>query len=268
MKKRIDIVALLRWTYRDELPKMPYLGGDWGDVAPMWRSIDRYGELLTLIDDQRNRFGLVPDFGASTLPHPDAYAVYDAVQELDCYEFAIPEGWDPLDDMSGLGTHGVAAVTRALDIITVTDAAGVRRLRKPMSMLIMQRAIMGGVPEWEGDQPEVKPVRENGAIKWFRRVYIPLDHEGFGGYEVEVDGFNTRKRVPYPDAYKKYYLDPDPQETIIGRAEYELWLSALGQLVTMLADRLDIWTVTGENMPKRPWLERLPDKAILPDLRR
>lgn len=268
MKKRIEIQELLRWAYRDELPKLWNAAQGPEAFGEGWAAVERYSELLAEIDAPRNRYGVVIDFTDLTQPHADALAVADAVQEMDCYDFSVPDGWNPLDDMTGLGVHGEAAVARALDIITITDAAGVRRLRKPISQLVMYRTIMGSPPEWEGEQPAVKPVKEFGAIKWFRRVFIPLNGNGFGGYEAEVDGFNTRKRMPYPDAYKKYYLDPDPQEAIIGRAEYELYHHALGQLVENLAGKLEKWLVMPTLLTARPWLGGLQDKRILPDLRR
>lgn len=267
MKKRIEIRELLRWVYRQELPKAGS-GGCIADVRPMWLSIERYGELLTRVDQQYNAFGLAPDLTATTGPHPDAVRVADAVAGLNDYAFTVPDDWDPLEDFPGLGDVGAAAARRAIATMTVDGGDGRVLLRRPISQLVMFRAIMGGMPEWqwEGAAPAVKPVRfDNGTVRWFRMKEIPMP--GGKSYAMEDDGFDPRRRVPYPDAYQKYVLEPDPHELIIGRAEYELWLFALGALVDSLGDGLDMWSITPCPLPARPWVEAIPAKRILRSVR-
>src|SRR5689334_12692725 len=98
--KRLDIEAFMRWAYVQELPKAQAVlsltpagfGGAWGGVS-------RYGELLTVIDAPENRWGVVPDLFATTLPHPDAEVVGAAVQALDHFDIDLPDDWNPLGDM-------------------------------------------------------------------------------------------------------------------------------------------------------------------------
>src|SRR5688500_9952509 len=101
LKKRMTIEALLRWAYRDELPKAQAPGGSLrpAGFGGAWGGIERYGELLTVIDHGlENRYGLVPDLSATTEPHPDAIRIGDAVQALDAFPLNLPDGWNPLTD--------------------------------------------------------------------------------------------------------------------------------------------------------------------------
>lgn len=234
LKKRIEIEALLRWAYRDELPKEhELLAGPDGFGGP-WGGVERVGRYGTVIDVSENRFGVVPDFTATTLPHPDAVRVAAVVVALDALELDLPDDWAPLADLGDLGPLGAAAVARGVAGLISTAADGRRRLRTAPRRLIMKHAIMGGTPVWQADIPVQKvECRANGMPRWFRRQVIVTED---GSMEIEVDGFNAKRRMPYGDAYQKPYLDPDPVEAVIGRAEYEVWHAALAVLVEDLND--------------------------------
>lgn len=262
----MPIEDLLRWAYRDELPKddapshidMPGYGGAWG-------GIERYGELMTLVDEPVNCWGVVPNFLAGGRPHPDAVAIGEAVMDLDAYTLDLPEDWSPLSDMPDLGALGEGAIGRAVDRATTLGADGrTRRLKTSPSFLIRRCAILAP-PDWHGETPEVKLVTgANGKARWFRRSVIVSD---VGPYECEVNGFNERRRRPYDDAYQKSYLDPDPMAVAVARAEYEVWHAALDLLVIELDGVLDAHQALATNHPARPWEGeegRIP--RILPDL--
>ncbi|MFN3686112.1 hypothetical protein [Salinarimonas sp.] len=270
----MDIEALLRWAYRDELPKdaavsvIRAIG-----FTSAWGGIERYGELMTLIDAPANRWGVVPIGGEPGAPHPDAVVIGEAVRALDDFELGLPEGWNPLGDLValGLGEEGdnllAATVGRAVDRATVLQADGrTRVLRSQLSALIRTCAILGRPPVWEADAPEVVTVKgANGRVRWFRRE-TRADADG-RSYEVELDGFDQKRQRPHPDAYQKHVLDPDPFEAAVGRAEYEVWHAALGVLVAELDGRLVDHVACGPARAIRPWETGEAEPArILPDL--
>jgi hypothetical protein len=266
--KRMPIEDLLRWAYRDELPKddapshfdMPGYGGAWG-------GIERYGELMTLVDEPVNCWGVVPNFLAGGRPHPDAVAIGKAVMDLDALALGIPEDWDPLADLGDLGALGAAAIVQALDRATALDRDGRTRLLKAKPSHLVRRCAILAPPEWRGDVPEVKLVTgANGKARWFRRIVLQGDA---GGYECEVDGYNERRKRQYDDAYQKSYLDPDPTDVAEARAEYEVWHAALDLLVLDLYGLLAAHEALPTNHPARPWETGEAKQArILPDLRK
>ncbi len=260
--KTIGIEPLLKWAYCDELPKALPDGPGRSRMFSASAVQASLMELYTVID--ANRFGVVPDLSASGAPHPDAVAVHEAVCGLDAMELDLPDDWSPLADLGDLGPEGAAAVGRALMALTVLDAAGQRRLRQTPRRLIERHAILGGCPDTEGEKPERKVVKEFGKAKWFRRVLVEI--EG-GSIESEVDGFDRKRRRPYPGAYQKHVLDPDPAPVAVARAEYEIWHAALGVLVEDLAGRLADHRVAATDRPQQPWLAGHAGPRILPALR-
>lgn len=258
-----DIEALVRWAFREELPKE---AADVGigaiGCASAWGGIERYGELMTLIDAPANRWGVVP-LGLVEAPHPDAVAIGEAVFALDGYEVTMPEGWDPLGGLAGVGADdGERAVlarlldgclARAWDRVTrLAEDGRARVLREPVSGLVRRCAILGRPPVWEADAPEVATVKgERGRERWFRRVSA-VDAEGLP-YEIVLDGWDAKAKRPHPGAYREHYLDPDPLDALVGRAEYEVWHAALTLVAAELAGRLERCEPLPPNRPARPW---------------
>lgn len=254
MKRRIDIEALVRWAYRDELPKVAAGEPTFAPVMkPAWDAITLVGTLGTII--QENRYGVVALPCASDEPHSDALAVADAVARLDALVFVTPEGWAPLSDMGDLGALGAAAVTQGLASLTTTDETGAIRLRRPLSRLVIRQAVLGVAPEWRSEVPEVQEVKRFGKPAWFRRTARTEDGAfGPASYEVEVDGFDYKRRRPYADAYRKYVLAPDMAPLVTARAEHELWQGALNVLADDLAHAgLTAHEVVPPSRPARPW---------------
>lgn len=266
--KRIDIEALVQWAYRDELPKVAAGTATFAAVMkPAWDCIAKLGTLGTII--QENRYGVVALPCASDEPHPDALAVADAVARLDALVFDIPEGWAPLSDMGDLGALGASAVAQGLASLTTTDETGATRLRRPLSRLVIRQAVLGIAPEWRSEVPEVREVRRFGRPAWFRRAER-TEEGAFGpaSYEVEVDGFDYKRRRPYADAYRKYVLEPDMAPLVTARAEHELWQGALSVLAEDLAEAgLTAHEVLPPSCPARPWEVAARDAPrILPSL--
>lgn len=252
--KPIGIEALLRWAYVDELPN-----GEVDRVGPAstisnWSSAANYLELLADVDsaDVRNIYGLAPT-RLEREPHPDAVTVFHAVSTLEGALFDAPAGWNPLDDMGDLGEDGAAAIQRGLARLTTT-VDGETRLRRPVVNLVLRHAICGGAPVWEAEPSEAKLVTANGKPCWFRKIVEEVPG-AFGPVrlEVEVDGYDGRRQRPFPGAYRKTVLVPDPAEAVAARAEYQLWHAALAHLATMLIVSLEAHEVLPPALSARPW---------------
>lgn len=259
MPKDIDIEALVRWAFVEELPKD---GGRERHRAPgyasAWSGILQCGELMALVDAQPNHWGVVPAGGGDD-PHPDAIEVGRAVAALDGLDVGLPEGWSPFADMAGLGLGPegdrllAQAAARAYERVSAPAGEGIgRALGLSPAELVRRCAVLGRAPDWEAEPPALRSVRgERGRERWFRRVTINV--AAGGTYDVEIDGYDARRRRPHPDAYRRFTLDPDPLDAAIARAEYEVWHAALGWLVAALDGRLTERRATGPAAPERPW---------------
>jgi len=261
-RRMIGIEALLRWAYRDELPKH----GAPVSLAPSragWDAVSAFGELMPeTVHDGVNRFGVVPfDIDAGRV-HPDAEIVAASVRALDELVVALGEEWAPVQDVPWLLEEMPwlrPAVSRSLFL-----SSG--KLRRSVARLVERHAIMGGSPEWAMDEPKRRFVMSgNGRMRWFRRIVV----EGSDGpNEIEVDGYDSRRKVPYADAYRKSYLDPDPVPALIGRAEYGFWWQALAFLCGQLNGRLSEHAVEMTALPPQPWVASSSGAiVVLADLR-
>jgi hypothetical protein len=270
-KTRIDIEALLKWTYLQELPKRPKMNGP-NDIDSAWRKVTQWGDEFSMAGPADNAFGVVPDFQASSLPHPDAFVVHEAVEALEFLQLGFPDDWDPIEDLGDLGALGKASVVQAIGALTTVDELGRRILRQSPRRLVFRHAILGGCPDWHAEKPDAKFLLANGMTKWFRRKLVWVGdekgNEELGQWlEIEVDGFDSRARRPYDDAYPKQYLDPDPVDSVIGRAEYEIWRSALCFVVEELSGQMSDYEAVMTVRPERPWGEPPMRKPFIwPDL--
>jgi hypothetical protein len=257
--KTIGIEAFLRWVYREELPKAEAPGTGAALISESlsggWDAVSRQGELMTecVSDGRVNSYGVVPLsawYGAA--PHDDALAAHRAVSELALMDLAVPEGWSPLGVLGLSDEEEAAAVQRAMPRVAWPDETGVWRRRFKPAELIRRFAILGGAPCWEAERPKARYVSAHGKPLWFRMVAETIRGKSF---EREVDGFNPRSRRPFPDAYRKTILDPDPALAAVERAEYEVWHAALCLLVEMLNEPglLIGHVVLAPTCPARPW---------------
>lgn len=257
--KTIGIEAFLSWAYREELPKAEAGTGQaltrslGGTLAGGWDAVSRQGELMaeTVRDGRVNAFGVLPLSIDCGPPHPDALVAHEAVSALDRWEIGLPEDWDPLADMHLSEADRRDAVARAMPRIVV-GCEGIARFRQRPAELVRHHAIMRSAPCWEAQAPVSKFVLgTNGKPAWFRRVTAT---EGMTTFEREVDGFNPRSQRPWPGAFKKTYLDPDPAFAAADRAEYEIWHAALAQVCETLAQAgLAGHRVLPSARPGRPW---------------
>ena len=268
-KRAMDIEALLAWAYGQELPKVPRLDAAPAGFRCAWDKVAEWAEELSLAGLDDNRFGVVPDLFAQSLPHSDALLVHDAVCRLDEFALSLPDDWSPLDDLGDMDGHAAGVARDALDALTILNREGVRRLRRAPRRLVVKHALLGGAPDWHIDAPQVRTVSENGREKWFVREVIVADSlSGPVSMEIEVDGFDERRRIPKPNAYRKTFLDPDPTLGCVGRAEYEVWRAALDVLAEDLRGQMEDFEVVSSGRPFRPWVDGEPKPArVLPDLR-
>lgn len=259
-KRVLQIEAALRWAYRDELPKQrpeARTKSALGRLESSWLSMARVGELGTVIDF--NGFGVLHDPAAVGAPHPDALRIAEAVQGLDSIALDLAEDWRPFGDLGDLGEAGEAARIRAIDAVSLVVREGrqrVRQLKARPRELVQKYACLGGAPDWQAERPEIKfeSNSANGKPKWFRRKLVTVEG-AFGDVprEIEVDGFDAKARRPYPDAYRKTYLDPDPVEAAIWRAEYQVWVTALDVLAIDLEGVLETIEIRPSDRTLAPW---------------
>ena len=262
-RKRMRIDEFLTWAYREELPKTG--GGPAGPSAPAggWDQVARWAEELPLAGLDDNRFGVVPDWLAPSGPHPDAVLAHAAVQALDSWPLCLPDEWNPLADMPGLGLAGEAAVARAVQSLATIGEDGARWLRRGPARLVFRAAIMRHAPDWHIDVPVTDVERhENGKGRWFVREVHQFDGAfGPASEEFEHDGWDERRKQPRIGAYQKSVLRPDPHDGIVARAEYEITRAALCVLAEDLASVLHEHDVVPPDWPERPWEE---DAVTLP----
>lgn len=247
-KKTVGIEALLTWAFRGELPKaqcdgtgLPALTGGFDPISA-WVG-DGAPEVVS--DGRLNAYGLMPDRYASAEPHPDAIAVFRAVQGLADCALEMPEGWNPFADMPG-AAWGARCAAEALN----------RLIARP-ALLVRKHAILGGVPDWgaQAQAPVERKVMERGQVKWFRQVQV-TDSLGLP-MTIEMDGRDRLRRRPFPDAYTKTEIVPDPVPLAILRAEYQLWRAALDVVAFDLIEAcaLQAHDVEVSALPWSPWIE-------------
>lgn len=251
----IDIEAALKWAYTVELPKTPRDPAGPPAMRAGWAAMSEWLDELSLAGRDLNRYGVAPDPMAETGPHPDAVTIHETVCALDHFILDLPEGWSPLADFPNAAADADRLSALALERLCRVDPSGARKLRRAPRALIERHAIMGGCPDWRIEPFESKLVQENGRTKWFRRrlVWTQTVNGGEIEHEVEVDGFDHKRRIPYADAYPKTVWEPDPLPGVMARGEYEVWRAALDVLAADLDGALTTWAVRPTARPWRPW---------------
>jgi len=254
MNRMMSIEAALRWAYRDELPKQPARVRPPEEAGKPWNKISAVGDYGTVIDsmvDLENQYGVCPFVVSETGPHPDAVALHAAVCRLDALDLALPDDWNPLADC-GMGDDAGPAAARAARALVFVDGEGRSRLKQPLRLLIQRCAILGP-PIWETKPPVRREVTgPDGRPRWFRRVTIPVG-PGAHPYEIEIDGFDAKRRRPHPEAFRRFVWEPDPAGIAADRGEWELWRACLDMLVSDPDLQLDTIVLRPSDLPARPW---------------
>jgi len=275
--KRMTIDEAVVWAVRDELPKVGADAvGQWvrasapNGVASPALAAHTAGALGASVDARTNRYGVVPDFGAlgRLSPHPAALALGEAMRALDAVEPAGFEEWDAFEDLAALAGDDVTAPLLEQAARAARARAGaMARMTRSLSSLVVKCAVLGAPTGWACGVVTSRLVcSDNGMPLWFRMVKRPAqwndDGEVTAWTEVEVDGYNDKGKRPYPEAYRKHVLTPDPMGVVTARAEWQLWRAALDVLAEDMALQAGELAGLGVEimpcpLPLRPWVEGL-----------
>ncbi|MEX0751741.1 MAG: hypothetical protein WD073_02300, partial [Xanthobacteraceae bacterium] len=136
VKKPVEIEKLLRWAFREELPKGKPVS------ASAWDSIAQFGALGARVQTSgygHDGLGFVPG-----TPHEDAEKVALAVRQLD--------RTTRLSELECWGLLGIYADCDPIAIKAVTLAAFT------MAPLVIRCAILGSGMEWDVGTPQLRPV--------------------------------------------------------------------------------------------------------------
>ena len=277
--KRMTIEAAVAWAVRDELPKVGSdMLGRWvrasapnGVTSPALAA-HAAGSLGASVDARTNCYGVVPDFGAlgRLEPHPAALALGEAMLALDAVQPSGFEDWDAFEDLAGLASDAITAPLLEQAARAARGRAGaMARMTRSLSSLVVKCAVLGAPTGWACGHVTTRLVSaDNGMPLWFRMVKRPAqwndDGEVTAWTEVEVDGYNDKAKRPYPEAYRKHMLTPDPMGVVTARAEWQLWRAALDVLAEDMQAQADELAGVGVEitpclLPLRPWVEGLAD---------
>lgn len=254
----IGIEALVKWALLMKVPEGAP-GASLGGSA--WAGFEALASLGTLVDRGSGAGGASRDDGDMD---PDAERIAAAVAALDD-DFVVGgvDDFDPMADWPSFGAAGAAALERAWSLVVYEETVGagspVLRLRSPLAAQVRRVAILGRWPEWRGAAPACTVVKHQGKPAWYRRLRreVRWDADGrpIGFDEVEVDGYDVRAHRPYPGAYRKWTLAPDPSGLIASRIEYALCHAALSALASRL-DGLGGRHVLPPLIDPAPWAAR------------
>ncbi len=258
--KTVDIESFIRWASNEEWPKaQPPEPDSPNGYSPAW---DRVGAWRV---GGVNAFGVVSVVDAIDREvHRDAVALHEALVMIDDFPIDCPEGWNPLGGVSATACDGAtisdcdralnARLKQALDVVTVLDRGGVRKVKGSARALVLREAGRKRPRDLACEAIEVRAVGERGMPKWFVRETMIGAADGLP-YDIEVDGYDRKRKRPKAGAYRKYVCEPDPLETIVARAEHEVAWHALRILVELLDGKTVAHRVVMSPRALRPWEE-------------
>ncbi|MEN5300180.1 hypothetical protein ABE530_17830 [Brucella sp. TWI559] len=252
--KTVTIEELLVWAFVHELPKgggtdgLDNIHSAWRQMeASSWGKVLGFAELMTLVDRDRPEPGMWIEQGA---PHEDALEIGRAVADLAGFDVSFPEGWNPVADWHEQGDLTRDAVARAVERFSLRTAD---KRGASIVALVISSAILGRTPDFGALEPDQALIERNGKPAWFM---LRFAKDAFGReYSLEVDGYNHRTKRPQHGAYLKYEFLPDPLSDILGRIDYQIWVAALLQLESALANKLTSHRLTYSTFSATPWLE-------------
>jgi hypothetical protein len=277
--KTMTIEAAVAWAVRDELPKvgadplgkMVRAGAPNGCSSPALAAA-MAGSMGGAIDARANRYGVVPDLAAldRLTAHPAALLIGEAMLGLDAIEPAGFAEWDAFEDIEDLAADPIAGPLLAQAKADARHQAGaMARMLGALSALMVKRAVLPMPRGWECGEVTVEVLKDHGKPRWFRQVARPAqwneDGEVIATEMVEVDGYNAKAGRPFPDAYRKHRLSPDPLLVALARAEWQLWRAGLDVILEDCArPALEMGVrLMPSALPMRPWVEGLPACRII-----
>lgn len=259
MKKSIE--ELLNWAFTQELPKVGVEEALGQGFSSAWSMMSEAALLGQIVDRSPNCYGVVPDFVMTTAPHHDALVVGEAVQELAVRgNFDIPAGWNPFLDWSGefdeVGQALLAAEADiAADLFRAASAQG-----RYVVTLVTRHAVLGRGPNFAAEKPLVTTQMRRGMPAWFvkRQAKDSLKRV----YEYEADGFDPKKRRPYPGAYRKFEMDRVMTGVAQARLDWQLWQDALFSLSEALPSQLKRFELCPFQPDRQPWVRQRKMQAL------
>lgn len=248
--KTVTIEGLLQWAFCQELSKVGAGSGETftavaGSNWHVTRDAAVYG---TIIDKSPNLYGVVPGFIEDGEPHHDAVKVGEAVRSLAGVGIDLPEGWMPFPDFEdpyGLIAGEVERV--AAEVRAKGDLLSGRHL----VALVTRAAILGHGPDWRCDQPSFEPIMARGKPAWF---VMKKARDAFNrSYQIETNGYDTKRHKPMRGAYRKFELDRMMRSDILSRLDWQLWRDALQQLANQLDGNLAAHRLIPFFPNRSPW---------------
>lgn len=242
-KRVLDIEDVLRWAYRDELPKAIRSGpGLRADLARLAYPSASPMFAMVAVGVPVDTFAREPGFPVAVGgPHPDALIVRNAVETLirmDDHTFEGEPGLAP--DMSGFGIDERAVLA---------TAAGV------MGHLIVKCAKLGSRPSLP-DLPECGAVQtSNGKPRVLAPRLVADEYLGgrTGTRKMLAPVTAMRGNTYEAGAHCPVVWEPSPQAVVRDRAEYAVWWAALDFLARELRGKLSSISVLSPSAPQRPW---------------
>ncbi|WP_237479245.1 hypothetical protein [Lichenibacterium dinghuense] len=258
MARRVmDIEDVLRWAFRDELPKDRQEGGEHGPGGYKC-PLGAMGLLGTVVDNWSREPGFPAALGG---PHPDALRVEAAVARLaELADQPIGAAPDLVPDFGAIGSlDEVAAVRRALGM---------------MPGLVARCARMGRRLPWRATTYPERIETANGrtmVAQWKTVASGTCDGREVDQQElVPVSASGGKDTYPL-DSFCPLVFEPSLQSIAEERAEYLVWWGALDHLALDLMGELDTIAVLPPMAPQRPWVENTELGAaprVFADLRR
>lgn len=244
--KTMTTFEFLTWAFVHELGKVG--AGGSGGVASSYNAFAAMAELGTLIDRTPNAYGVIPGTIDEGDAHPDALAAGEAVKALARLEFDLPADFSPFPDWPD--EHDLIAT----EVKRVTDEYRLRRQdrrAREIVTLMTSLIVRHRQPDWQADKPGVRMVLKNGNPAWFvvRERKTDLGH----AYTIECDGFDQRKRRPFPGAYRKWELSESIRPAILARIDWLIWAWALENINEALTGRLKDHRLAPFSRVSPPW---------------
>lgn len=233
-KRSIDIEQLLRWAYREELPKRA-----WIDSLGLGNSFGDASVLGTRISD-----GMVQPYaemiGAGIAD--DALKVEEAVNDLAGIRLEVTDPLVLVADMPELVEEALGALNGHTLLL---------------HGLVARFAQLSDRPGFECERPKREIVKDtrSGAPLWFvtKKVRCRAGAERF--FETrEVDGYDRTAQRPMPGAYRKYqWGEPGVRAVVDLRYDYLAWALALKKLSESLVSALSKFSLEVIDRVSLPW---------------
>ncbi len=242
-RRVMDVEDVLRWTFRDELPKDRSEGGTHGPSAyscPLGRMV----AMGTSVDNWSREPGHPAAMGP---PDPDAFVVASAVEDLAA--MAEQATLIELDLVPDFGPIGV-----------VDEAAAVSRALAQLPAIVARYARMGERPSWQASTVPGPLLAANGrpqVVRWARHLSTIINGVNYDEQQlVHVTASGGKDNYAW-DSYCPLEWTPSLQSIAETRAEYLVWWGALDALTLSLAGHLDGIDVLPPMASQRPWLDEV-----------